>query len=180
MTPGPRALALAMTAVLTLSACGNGDDTPELMNLRAQGNGPDEFGILPYKPLELPQNLAELPPPAPGGANRTDATPQADAIAALGGNPNAVTRSGGVPASDGGLYGYAARYGVSPDIRQTLAAEDLEYRRDNNGRILERLFNVNVYYRAYERQSLDQHRELERWRAVGARTVSAPPRLDGE
>jgi hypothetical protein len=37
-------------------------------------------------------------------------------------------------------------------IRTTLASEDLQWRRDNNGRILERLFNVNVYYKAYSKQ----------------------------
>ena len=56
----------------------------------------------------------------------------------------------------------------------------LEWRRDNNGRILERLFNVNVYYRAYEDMSLDQQAELWRWRKRGVRTPSAPPPKDGE
>ncbi len=51
----------------------------------------------------------------------------------------------------------------------------LEYRRRNNGRVLERVFNVNVYFNAYRKQSLDQYAELERLRARGIRTVSAPP-----
>ena len=42
---------LAALVALSLSACGN-DDQPNLMNLRPQGNGPDEFGIVPPKPLE--------------------------------------------------------------------------------------------------------------------------------
>ena len=176
MWAGRGVLAIATVAMLTLAAC-SGGDTPNLMNVRAPGEGPDEFGVLPSKPLEMPEDLAVLPPPTPGGANRTDATPNADAIVALGGRPEVVTR-GAVPASDGALAGYAGRYGVSPDIRQTLAAEDLEYRRNNDGRLLERLFNINVYYRAYEPLSLDQHNELERWRAKGVRTVSAPPRKD--
>ena len=62
---------------------------------------------------------------------------------------------------------YATRYGVDPDIRPELAAADLEYRRDNRGRILERLFDVNVYFRAYERMELDQYAELERLRRAG-------------
>ncbi len=70
---------------------------------------------------------------------------------------------------------YASRYGVDQNIRQTLAAEDLQFRRDNNGRILERLMNVNVYFREYADQSLDQHLEMERFRRAGVRTVSAPP-----
>ena len=39
---------------------------------------------------------------------------------------------------------------------RTCLSEDLEWRRDNNGRVLERLFNVNVYYKAYRKQRLDQ------------------------
>jgi len=78
------------------------------------------------------------------------------------------------------LASNAGRYGITPEIRQTLADEDLEWRRVNEGRVLERLFNVNVYYRAYEIQSLDQVRELDRWRARGVRTESAPPPQPGE
>lgn len=170
---------LAVVAALLLSACGNNSDTPELMNVRAAGPGPDEFSVLPVKPLAMPENLAELPAPTPGGTNRTDQTPELDAIAALGGNPAVVSR-GGIPAADGALTAYASRYGVTPDIRQTLALEDLEYRRNNDGRLLERAFNVNVYFRAYEPLSLDQYRELARWRSIGVRTVSAPPPLKGE
>jgi hypothetical protein len=167
----------AIAAALLLAACGGGDKAPNLMNVRAPGNGPDEFAILPPKPLEMPETLAALPPPTLGGANRTDPTPKADAIIALGGNPNTSTT---VPAADGALLAYATRSGISADIRTTLATEDLAFRRDNNGRLLERLFNVNVYYRAYEDQSLDQHAELARWRRAGARTPSAPPAQDGE
>jgi hypothetical protein len=110
-----------------LAGCGGSGD-PQLMNITQPGDGPDEFAILPARPLEMPQDLAQLPPPTPGGANRTDVQPQADAIAALGGNPAAVTRSGTIPAADGALVSSASRYGVTPDIRQTLAAEDLEFR----------------------------------------------------
>ncbi|MGB3248631.1 MAG: DUF3035 domain-containing protein, partial [Tabrizicola sp.] len=78
------------------------------------------------------------------------------------------------------LYAHAARLGLDGGIRSTLASEDLDWRRDNNGRILERLFNLNVYYRAYSKQRLDQQAELARWRALGVRTPSAPPRQQGE
>jgi hypothetical protein len=40
---------------------------------------------------------------------------------------------------------------------------------------LERLFNVNVYFKAYKKQELDQYRELERFRRAGIRTPAAPP-----
>jgi hypothetical protein len=70
---------------------------------------------------------------------------------------------------------HAARFGVTPGIRDQLAAEDLEFRRSNRGRPLERLFNVNVYFRAYREMSLDRYAELERWRAAGVRTPGVPP-----
>ena len=43
------------------------------------------------------------------------------------------------------------------------------------GGLLERLFNVNVYFKAYSKMMLDQYAELERWRAIGVPTVGAPP-----
>lgn len=168
---------LAGVVLLGLSACGNGNRDPQLMNLRSPTNGPDEFSILPPKSLELPASLTDLPEPTPGGGNLTDVNPTADAIVALGGDPS-VTR--GIPAGDAALASYAGRGGVSSDIRPVLASEDLAFRRNNNGRVLERLFDLNTYFRAYSRQSLDQHAELERWRRAGARTPSAPPPLPGE
>lgn len=167
MRAEPRAY-LATALMLGLAACGGGADGPQLMNLRSTGNGPDEFAILPPKPLQMPPNLSALPAPTPGGGNITDPTPMADAVVALGGKP-------GAGVNDTALVAYAARNGVSSGIRQTLAAEDLEYRRKNDGRLLERLFDVNVYYRAYAPMSLDQHAELERWRRAGAGNPSAPP-----
>lgn len=164
---------LVLAVVLALGACGS-DKDPQLMNVRAGTSGPDEFGILPTKPLQLPRNLAALPAPTPGGANLTDPTPEADAVAALGGNRAALTRPG-IPAADAGLMAHVARFAPAPDIRTVLAAEDLDYRRKNNGKLLERLFNVNVYFQAYLPMSLDQAAEIERWRKVGIRTVGAPP-----
>lgn len=174
MIAGKGVLALAAMAML-ISACGDGD--PRLMNLRATGNGPDEFAILPPKSLQMPTDLRALPAPTLGGGNLTDPTPEADAMAALGGR---INHGGGVPASDGALVNHASRFGTSPAIRSELAAEDLAFRSDNKGRVLERIFNVNVYFKAYRKQSLDQQAELKRWRKRGVRTVSAPPSKKGE
>jgi len=169
-------LATLVVVVLVLAGC-DGQRPPHLMNLRSATRGPDEFGILPTKPLQMPQDLASLPEPVPGGANLTDPTPQADAIAALGGNPAVLARA---PSGDAAVLAAATRFGVAPDIRTTLAAEDLEYRRKNDGRLLERLFAVTVYYKAYLPMSLDQEAELARWRAAGIRTSSAPPGPQGK
>lgn len=174
MLAGKGVLALAAMAML-LSACGGGE--PRLMNLRATGNGPDEFAILPPKTLQMPTDLKALPQPTLGGDNLTDPTPEADAMAALGGR---IQQGAGVPAGDSALVNHASRYGRTASIRSDLAAEDLEFRRDNKGRVLERIFNVNTYFRAYKNQSLDQQAELKRWRKRGVRTVSAPPAQKGE
>lgn len=172
----------ALLALLVLTACGrfgNADKAPpKLMNFKSQSRSPDEFAVLPTKPLQLPEDIAALPEPTPGGSNITDPTPDVDAVAALGGNPRLLER-GALPAGNGGLVSHATRFGQSPDIRQVLAAEDEDWRRKHDGRLLERLFSVTVYFRAYEPMSLDQYAELERWRAAGVRTVGAPPQAAG-
>ena len=65
--------------VLALGAC---ESSGKLMTL-ASDDGPEEFAIVPSKPLELPPDLAALPAPTPGGSNITDQNPDADAVAAL-------------------------------------------------------------------------------------------------
>lgn len=164
--------ALGLGLVLfALAACDQGD--PTLLNLRATGEGPDEFGVLPTGPLEIPADLNSLPTPTPGGQNRVDPDPEADVAAALGGNVNRAA------SGSNSLMTHATRFGIGADIRDALAREDLEFRRRNDGRLLERIFNVNVYHRAYRQMALDRYRELERMRAAGIRTPAAPPQAIG-
>jgi hypothetical protein len=165
------AFATLGAAVLALGACSKTDE-PILMNARASHAGPDEFGILPTKPLEMPENLAALPEPNPGGTNRVDPQPRADVARALGGSPNVALASG---TADGGIVNHASRFGRDGGIRAQLASEDLEHRQNNRGRVLERLFAVNVYNKAYSFMTLDKYAEVERWRRAGVRTPSAPP-----
>ena len=159
---------VAVIALAGLAGCGG---TPDLVRLSNDSPGPDEFGILPNKPLEQPADFAALPAPTPGGTNRSDQTPLSDAVTALGGRPGGATA--GVQGPQ--LIGYASRFGVDGSIRATLAQEDLAFRQRNNGRLLERAFGTNVYFRAYDRLSLDQYAELERLRRAGIRTPAAPP-----
>jgi len=161
---------LALVGLVALSACASED--PQLMNIRS--DTPDEFSVLPTRPLEAPEDYTTLPEPAPDGINLADPQPKADAVAALGGNPDRLA-AGQIFAGEQTLISYASRYGVPGDIRDLLSAEDLEWRQSNNGKLLERLFNVNVYIGSYKAMSLDQHLELERLRAMGVRTPSAPP-----
>lgn len=169
-----RAIALTLT-MLGLAACST---DPHLMNVSAGRSSPDEFAILPTKPLQMPSDLNALPAPTPGGANITDPTPQADAVAALGGNPAQLSAQG-VGAADGALIAHATRLGRDPAIRQTTAQEDVEWRSRHSRRLLEVLARTNVYYRAYEPMTLDSWAELERWRPTGVQLPAAPPRDRG-
>ncbi len=163
---------LALAGTIGLSACAKKDQG--MMKLRATGRGPDEFAILPTKPLVQPKIYTELPAPTPGGTNITDPTPRQDAVVALGGNPKYLTRSG-IARRDQGLVTAASRYGVAGNIRAELAAEDTVFRSKNRGKFLERLLGVTVYFGAYKNQTLDRYAELKRLRKAGVRTPAAPP-----
>lgn len=175
MASATRSVTAICLMAVALSGCG-GDKVPRLMNLRSGTAGPDEFAILPTKPLEMPEDLAALPEPTPGGANRTDLDPFDDIATALGGKKPVAGK--GIPGADGALVNHATRKGVSADIRAVAAAEDLEHRKRNKGRVLERLFGLNSYFRAYRREELPQNAETARWRSAGAPTPSAPPGKD--
>lgn len=165
---------LTLGLILTLAACSSDDG---LLNIKKEpGEGPDEFAVLPTKPLQMPKDMAALPNPTPGGTNLTDPTPEIDVASALGGNAAVLSRA----STDGALLNHARRFGVGQNIRPELAAADLEFRRNNRGLLLERAFNVNVYFRAYEFMELDQYAELERLRRSGVRTPAVPPEPTGQ
>lgn len=164
-----RITVLAMTACLTLSACGGGGG---LRDFRSTSAGPDEFAVTPSQPLQAPPSFSELPEPTLGGTNRADPAPRVDAVSALGGR----VQSGGVPASDGALVTYASRRGVDPQIRSELASADRAFR-DRRSRVrVPFTRRASRYYSAYAGQSLDAYAELERFRAAGVRVPTAPPR----
>lgn len=165
--------ALGLTATLGLAACSTDG---RLMSLET-GDGPDEFAILPTKPLQMPADLAQLPPPTPGGANITDPTPLADAVATLGGNPAHLSVRG-VGAADGALLAYTGRLGRDANIRAVTAAEDQAFRARHGRRLLEIVAKANVYLRAYRPQTLDPYAELARFRRARVRTPTAPPQPD--
>lgn len=165
-----RALSFSVLALFLLAACGS-TERP-LRDLPAAGGGPDEFSVIPAGPLEIP-GTRNLRSPTPGGVNRADPTPKADAIRALGGSPSAQI-AGGIPAGDTALVTQASRYGTRPNIRAELAAADaarLERARRSN------LFNPlgrDRYFPAYSGFALDAFAELERLRAAGI-AVPTPP-----
>ena len=158
--------------VLALSACAKKDKP--LARIKKTGDGPDEFAIIPGKPLQAPESYAALPTPTPGGANLTDQYPLDDGARALGGNP-AVLATAGIPASDAGLVRHSSRYGLTPAIRETLRTEDKEVRR-RHGRV--NIFNlgpIDDYTTAYRRHWLDSDAEFRRLRRSGITVPSAPP-----
>ena len=149
---------LTVMLLLSLAACNRGG--------RA---GPDEFSVLPTRPIEFPENFSALPPPTPGGMNLTDPNPTGDAIVALGGTQ---TNAGGIPATDSALVAAASRTGTDPAIRQTLAAEDAGLLRRATRGAGE---NRARYLAAYAGQALDAYAELLRFRNAGVQVPSAPP-----
>jgi len=168
----PRLIILGL--ILTLAACGGRDREVTLTRLTHDGDGPDEFSILPGKPLQAPEDYASLPAPAPGAANLTDPTPKADSVAALGGN-RAVLASSGVSAGDASLVRHSRRYGADSAIRQTLRVEDTDVRR-RHGRVnILKIGPRDDYTDAYRRQWLDSQGETARLRRLGIETPSAPP-----
>lgn len=169
------ALALALGLVLSLSACGQSDREPDLREVRSAGDGPEEFGIVPNKPLELPDNLAALPTPNPNGTNRTAQRPLDDAILALGGNPARAAETGGIPAGDAAVVSTASRFGRDSNIRASLAAEDREFR-ERKSLFSWQLVPRDEYNRAYRGQKIDPFAEVNRFRRAGVQTSAAPPR----
>lgn len=168
------ARSIAIAAVMGLTACGSS----QLMNIETGQNSPDEFAILPTRPLTMPPDLALLPAPTPGGANITDPNPGADAVAALGGNPARLADQG-IGAADQALVAHAARRGTDPAIRERLAQADADWRSGNRRRPLEALFGTTVYQRAYAPLALDSVSEQRRWQRAGAITQTSPaPRND--
>lgn len=162
--------AIGILALAVLVACSGGRG---LRVLDTAGAGPDEFSVVPVRPLELPPTTA-LPPPTPGGNNLADPRPRSDAAAVLGG-AGAALSAGGIPASDAALVAQASRNGLDPTIRQTLAAEDAAFRSRAGTLGLFNPFGRDRYFPAYRRQALDAYAELERFRAAGVAVPSAPP-----
>ena len=76
------ALTLCLAMVLGLSACGD----LKLRKMKSDDKGPEEFTVLPVKPLQEPSDYKVLPAPNSAAGNLVDATPKADAIVALGGD----------------------------------------------------------------------------------------------
>lgn len=166
---------LAGGMVLVLAACSASEREGNLRRAGSMTPGPDEFSVLPSKPLEAPADFTTLPTPTPGGRNLTDPNPLGDAVAALGGRPAALDGAG-VPASDTALVSHISRAGVPQDIRASLRAEDdaLRARRGSLQRL--RILVQDKYNDIYRDQTLDSWAANNTYRRAGIPTPSSPPR----
>ncbi|MBC6442281.1 MAG: DUF3035 domain-containing protein [Rhodobacteraceae bacterium] len=164
-----------MLIVLTLAACDTSQGIGRLFATNiAQADGPDEFSILPTKPLEQPENYTELPIPQAGGPNLVDSQPEQDAVAALGGNPSSLT-STVIRPGEGTLLAVAERRGRDTGIREVLTREDADWRANRQPRLLERWFGTDTYFRTYENQTIQARSVAEHLRHSGVRVPVAPP-----
>jgi hypothetical protein len=168
---------LLVVVLATVAGCSKRGDDVQLSRIEKPGEGPDEFSIIPGKELQAPESYNALPAPAPGAANLTDQNPKGDGIAALGGNPSALS-AGAASQRDAGLVQHASRYGVQSGIRQTLASEDRDVRRRYGRRNILRIGPTDDYADAYKRQWLNSHAEQRRLRRLGIETPTAPPEPD--
>ena len=165
-----RLIACAMIAVTLLAACEN----QGLRQITSRGDGPDEFIVVPAKPLEQPESFSALPQPTTGGFNRADQRPLEDSVGALGGqrtSPNAP-----IPGSDGALVNHASRFGRDANIRATLAAADAEFRKRQSRLTQIRIVREDIYNQAYRRQALDPVQTARQFQRAGVPTPLAPPR----
>ncbi|WP_317625976.1 DUF3035 domain-containing protein [Rhodalgimonas zhirmunskyi] len=174
LTKGLNRGIILIAAALTLSACAGRERDITLRVVQSDQSGPDEFGIIPGKPLQQPDQYTTLPAPNPGGANRTDQNPLGDGVAALGGNP-ARLNPAGVPRGESALVAYAGRNGVDPNVRTELAQQDEDYRRRKSVFTKFRLKRTDLYNKIYKNETLNAQREMNRYRRAGVPTPTAPP-----
>lgn len=168
----PLRLTALLLAAAALAGCAEGGVAG---NLRAAGIGgtPDEFMVLPTKPLEMPADLAALPAPTPGAVNRVDYQPKLQAVASLTGKET--------PAGTASAGPLIARAGpVDPNIRAELAAADVVYRENNRGQLIPRLILQDNELLIYDGEMLDRGAEFERLRAQGVAVPPAPPTVVAE
>ncbi|MEM8572452.1 MAG: DUF3035 domain-containing protein [Pseudomonadota bacterium] len=158
---------LLFSLAVMVSGCGDG--VAGFLRSSGATSTPDEFQVLPTRPLEIPDDLAALPVPTPGATNRVQYEPEPLAIAGLTGQEQPARTANGAA-----LLARAGAASNDPQIRATLATEDAAYRANNRGRVLERWFSNDREALIYRDMTLDAGAVYESMRARGVR-VSAPP-----
>lgn len=149
--------------LLALPGCGGGD-LRQSMGLVTPP--PDEFLVVARRPLEMPPDLAALPPPQAGAPSRVEPNPALDAQAALGLSPRAASE---VPAaasrSEAALLAAAGAEAADGDIRERLGAEAPAPERRFG---LDTLFGIPIVQDPQaEAERLDPAAEARRLREAG-------------
>lgn len=160
------AAATLLLAATAIAGC-QGRGAAGVLRSAGVAGTPDEFMVLPTKPLEMPENLAALPPPVPGAPNRVDYQPHQDAVAGLTGRPALATTS---------ATALVARAGpIDPNVRAELASEDAVWRATHHGLFFERMFTRDKSVVIYKRMVLNAPAEMERLRRMGVEVPPPPP-----
>lgn len=166
-------LAIVFAIGASLSACNrNSGNGRPLLNLRQSAIAPDEFLVVPQKPLETPADLTSLPAPDPGAEARVTIDFEDNLLRALGGRP---LSGGAVPSSDSEFVSAArSNGGATPNIRAVMRAEDQAFREARSGRI-NRLAKKRKAVTIYDPMLLDPILEAARLQAQGVKIPAVPP-----
>lgn len=150
--------------LIALAGCSRNTSDPELVFFKSKG-APDELTLVVYEPIAKPESLATLPPPGTT-RNIAEPNPKEDVLRLLGSTGRENT-DGNIGDQDSDLLHYTQRMGAGSEIRGILAQEDLEFRRRNQAKPLEKLANINVYFAAYSFMALDSRAEYNRLQSEG-------------
>ena len=162
-------IALGACVVLAVAGCGGRSALRSTFGVTLEQ--PDAFNVLPRKPLRIPPNFNDLPPPNPGAPSPLDPTPVAEAKQTL----HSVGESAGAPSvGELALLGAAGAEGAEPGIRAELE-QDAGPRESGYG--LTSFFGWQVPDGSAE-QILDQREEAARIDAAGGVAPTPPPRAE--
>ena len=168
----PTKLIFMLALGLFVTACGRGETIFDKNgDFKIRDAGPDEFSIIPTKPLEIPEDTVTLPEPTLGSKNRVDVEPERDAIVALGGKPDRLD-SELIARDEQALIAAASRTGVSGNIREQIDADAEVIAKKKRPRFFQRWIGHDGRLQTYKAEALDPTTETNRLRRQGVRTPS--------
>lgn len=160
---------IAILASLSVLAACSSDAPPVTLAEASIANGaPDEFLVLPQRPLEMPDDLETLPEPDLEAGTRVAIDPIAEAKRAVGGTGGSTRAT----ATDQAMLAAARTVGVNPNIRAELRAEtEAKIARPGGLAGFLDIFRISDRKKtAFDDQRLDALGELKRRQAQDVRT----------
>lgn len=162
-------IALGACVVLAVAGCGGRSGLRSTFGVTLEQ--PDPFNVLPRKPLRIPPNFNDLPPPSPGAPSPLDPQPVDEARSTL----NHVGQAAGAPSvGELALLGAAGAEDADPAIRSTLEQETVPTESKYG---LTSVLGWKVPDGSPD-EALDQREEAARIDAAGGVAPNAPPRVD--